>query len=38
LCRGLRGSHFVWRDHGIIRLDLVRDRVGFVSHGLSNGD
>jgi hypothetical protein len=37
-CGELKNSHSVWRAQGRIRLVLVRDRVGFVCHGLSNGE
>jgi hypothetical protein len=35
-CGELKGSCSVWRAKGRIRLDPVRNRVGFVCHSLSN--
>jgi hypothetical protein len=37
-CGELKGSRSVWRAQGRIRLDQGRDRVGFVCHGLFNGE
>jgi hypothetical protein len=37
-CGELKGSCSVWRAQGRIRLDPVRNPVGFVFHGLSNGE
>jgi hypothetical protein len=37
-CGELKGSRSVWKAQGRIRLYPVRDRVGFVYHGLSSGE
>jgi hypothetical protein len=37
-CGELKGSRSVWRAHGRIRPNPMRGRVGFVCHGLSNGE